>query len=135
MNKLIPRGFSMLKIKKLVIGTVLSVSGTAVILSLLSGVMVKTGMFSGQLAGTLTVAGCGAVLLVCALLTARLAGERGLLHGTLLAIVYSAAYAAGAYLLCGCVPAAQLLTGIAVFLLCGMIGGVIGVSLKRKIRF
>ena len=125
----------MLKIKKLVIGFILSVLGTAVVLSLLSWITLKTGLLSEKLSGTLTIVGVGAVLLVSALLTARSAGEGGLLHGAMLSAVFSTVYTALAYILCRSVSVALVLTNIAAFLLCGAIGGIIGVSAKRKIQF
>ena len=125
----------MLKIKKLVIGFILSVLGTAVVLSLLSWITLKTGLLSEKLSGTLTVVGAGVVLLVSALLAARSAGERGLLHGAMLSAVFSTVYTALAYILCRSVSVALVLTNIATFLLCGAIGGIIGVSAKRKIQF
>ena len=125
----------MLKIKKLMIGSVLSVLLTALLFTVFAFAIDKSGMLPGAISGTITVMMSGIAVLLSAVLTARMAGERGLLHGVALAAIYS-----GVYILCGvflfqCIPNTLTLIRIIVMILCGAIGGIIGVSLQRSVRF
>ena len=135
MNKLIPRGFSMLKIKNVVIGSTLALAGSIGIFSLLSFILLKTGLLSCQIAGTITAIGAGAALFTAAILTARWAGEKGLLHGSAVSVIYCTVYVILTFLLCKEFSLVLLLTRIVIFVLCGASGGVIGVGGKKSVRF
>ena len=132
---LIPRGFSMLKMKKLIFGTALSIIVSLGLLMILAFAVDRSGMLPGRLSGTITVLSAATAVLLASVLTARLAGERGLLHGFALAAIYSAVY-----VIIGIVGFNSTLDSltairISILLLCGAIGGVIGVSLQRPMRF
>ena len=132
---LIPRGFSMLKMKKLIFGTALSIIVSLGLLMILAFAVDRSGMLPGRLSGTITVLSAATAVLLASVLTARLAGERGLLHGVTLAAIYCAVY-----VIIGIVGFNSTLDSltairISILLLCGAIGGVIGVSLQRPMRF
>ena len=80
--------FSMLQIKKLLFGLVASLALTAALLAAFSALILKLGALPGEIAGTIALAiGCVSVF-AAAFFTARIAGEKGLLHGLVLAAVY-----------------------------------------------
>ena len=70
-----------------------------------------------------------------AFFAARIAGEKGLLHGLVLAAVYVFLYLAVSLALYADADIAAVGVRTAAILLCGALGGVLGVGKKSKIRF
>ncbi len=125
----------MLQMKKLLFGLLGAVLLSVVLLSATALVILKTGSLPEGAAGTAAlVVGCLSVF-PAALWTARLAGEKGMLHGVALAAMYLFLYLAVS--LAFYTEANIVAIGIraAAFLLSGALGGMIGVGMKRKIRF
>ena len=84
----------MLQIKKLVFGLAAEVLLSCGLLALFSVLILKMGSLPNGIAGTMALAaGCISVL-AAAFLTARMTGEKGLLHGLALAGVYIFLYLA-----------------------------------------
>ena len=84
----------MLQIKKLLFGLVASLVLTVALLAAFSALILKLGALPGEIAGTIALAvGCVSVF-AAAFFTARIAGEKGLLHGLVLAAVYVFLYLA-----------------------------------------
>lgn len=125
----------MVQIKKLLFGVLLSAFLTVLLFALLAGIAVQLGLFSAAVSGTLTSAAGGIAVFVAAFVTARLAGEKGLVHGAILASVYAFAFVAVVLLLSSQVIPAALAVRAAIFLLCGALAGILGVSKKQKVRF
>ena len=74
-------------------------------------------------------------VLAAAFLTARMTGEKGLLHGLALAGGYIFLYLAVSLALYTDVDIASIGVRVVSFALCGALGGVLGVGRKSKIRF
>ena len=110
----------MLQIKKLLFGLVASLALTAALLAAFSALILKLGALPGEIA---------------AFFTARIAGEKGLLHGLVLAAVYVFLYLAVSLALYADADIAAVGVRTAAILLCGALGGVLGVGKKNKIRF
>ena len=125
----------MLKLKPIVIGSVVSAAGTLSLFSVISFALLKTGLLPEKLTGILTAAAGGATLLLSGILTARMAGERGLLHGAAVSGVYAILFVVFTFIQCGAVSLSMVFVRIFLFLLCGMIGGVLGVGTSQKVRF
>ena len=126
----------MLQIKKLLFGLVASLALTAALLAAFSALILKLGALPGEIAGTIALAiGCVSVF-AAAFFTARIAGEKGLLHGLILAAVYVFLYlAVSLALYADAADIAAVGVRTAAILLCGALGGVLGVGKKSKIRF
>mgnify|MGYP000043125499 FL=1 len=125
----------MLQIKKLLFGLVASLALTAALLAAFSALILKLGALPGEIAGTIALAiGCVSVL-AAAFFTARIVGEKGLLHGLVLAAVYIFLYLAVSLALYADADIAAVGVRTAAILLCGALGGVLGVGKKSKIRF
>ena len=125
----------MLKIKKLVFGLSLSVILTATLLALFSFVIVRMGVLPGAVSGTLSMAAGAVGALLAAIMTAHWAGEKGLIHGAVLAGGYSVLYALLSIIFCEDAQLSVLAVRVVIYLLCGALGGIIGVSRKNKIEF
>lgn len=125
----------MLQIKKLLFGLVASLALTAALLAAFSALILKLGALPGEIAGTIALAiGCISVF-AAAFFTARIAGEKGLLHGLVLAAVYVFLYLAVSLALYADADIVAVGVRTAAILLCGALGGVLGVGKKSKIRF
>lgn len=125
----------MLQIKKLVIGFAAEIILSAVLLLLAAIIVVKTGILPSGFASTLATAIAGASVFISAFIAARLAGECGWLYGLVLSGLYVLFYV-------GCILFAfpgftwsSVLVRMLIFFLCGILGGILGVSKKEKIRF
>ena len=105
------------------------------LLALFSVLILKMGSLPNGIAGTMALAaGCISVL-AAAFLTARMTGEKGLLHGLALAGGYIFLYLAVSLALYTDVDIASIGVRVVSFALCGALGGVLGVGRKSKIRF
>lgn len=125
----------MLQIKKLIFGLAAEILLSCGLLALFSALILKMGSLPDGIAGTLALAiGCLSVL-TAAFLTARMTGEKGLLHGLVLAGSYIFLYAAVSLALYTDADIAAIGVRAASFLLCGILGGILGVGKKSKIRF
>ena len=125
----------MLQIKKLVFGLAAEVLLSCGLLALFSVLILKMGSLPNEIAGTMALAaGCISVL-AAAFLTARMPGEKGLLHGLALAGGYIFLYLAVSLALYTDVDIASIGVRVVSFALCGALGGVLGVGRKSKIRF
>ncbi|MBP3705130.1 MAG: TIGR04086 family membrane protein, partial [Clostridia bacterium] len=120
---------------KLVFGLLLSVVFTLVMLALISFSIVRMGVLPGTVSGTLSMAAGAVGALLAAIMTARWAGEKGLLHGAVLAGGYSILYALLSVIFCEDAQIPVLAVRAVIYLLCGALGGIIGVSRKNKIEF
>lgn len=126
----------MLRIKKLILGLLLSIACTGVLFTVLSLIMLKTGLIPQAPAAWLALALAALSVLFGAVVTAHAAGERGLLHGTVLAAGYSILYILAALILTPQQDILPLLLRSMVFLLCGAIGGILGVGgSESKVKF
>lgn len=125
----------MLQIKKLLFGFAAEMMLSGGLLSLFSLLILKMGVLSNGAAGTMAIAaGCVAIF-IAAFLTAHWAGEKGLVHGLVLAGGYVILYFAIAFLLYANAEVVSLVVRAAAFLFCGALGGILGVGKKSKIRF
>lgn len=125
----------MLKMKKLVFGVLLDVLLTFAFLALFSVFILKMGSLPDAWAGTAAAAAGGLAGFISAFLTARWAGEKGLLHGLVLTGVYTVLYTAIALMLYKELQPVPLLIRSAVFVLCGALGGILGVGKNSKVKF
>lgn len=127
----------MLQIKKLFFGTLLSLVLAAGLFSAAAFLVQKLGALpEGGMAGTIVMVIGIAAVFFSALLTAHWVGEKGLIHGTVIALIIIALYCIGAMVICGSDDLASLAVRVVSFLLSGMISGVVGVGQKSsKVRF
>lgn len=136
MYKLIPRGFFMLRFKSILLGCSVSALALALLLCAAAAFMVHNGLLSsGAAAAVLAV--CSAISVFCGAWTAaHTAGEKGLLHGAAIAVLFCTLYIAAALLLSDNTPdiPALLLRSLPA-MIAGLIGGVSGVGEKKKITF
>ena len=125
----------MLNIKKLVFGTILELLLTAGLLALFSAFILKMGRLPNTWAGTLAAAAGGIAIFAASFLTAHWVGEKGLLHGLALSGIYAVIYAAVSLLLYNSIQPLPLIVRTAIFLLCGALGGILGVGRTAKVKF
>lgn len=133
--KLIPRGFCMLKTKKLILGCLLSVTLTVLMLMILSFITKNIGLLTEKAASVLTMSTGILAVLVSAICTAKMAGEKGLLHGAILALGYVLLYVIAAWIQKGNLAVNLMIIRAIAFLIAGTLGGIIGVSGKNKVQF
>ena len=113
--------FSMLNFKKLFLGLLFSVLFSAVLIAVCAFMILKLGFLPSEpILGTAAAAIGGVSVFASAFLAARLAGEKGLLHGLVL-------YANMRIVL--------LVIRSVIFVICSVCGGVMGVNRDEKIRF
>lgn len=125
----------MLNIKKLVFGVILAILLSAGLLAAFSLFILKMGRLPDAWAGTIAAAAGGLAVFLAAFLTARWAGEKGLLHGLALSGAYAIVYIGMALLLYAGVQSVPLVIRALILLLCGALGGILGVGKKSKIQF
>lgn len=125
----------MLQIKKLLFGVLLSVVLTVAFLALAAFVIVKLGVLLGDAANVLTMAVGVLAVFGASFLTARLAREKGLLHGLVLSAIYAFVFAAVALAFFSELAPATLAVRAGVFIAGGALAGVLGVSKKARVRF
>ena len=127
----------MLKFKKICIGVFISIAVFAAAVAVASLCIVKTGSLpnTGTAAFIVTIL-CGAAAFAGAWSAARMAGERGLLHGAVIGAVCTAVYIAAAVMMKCSVLSAVTAVRVLLFMLCGAAGGVTGVNKgNEKIQF
>lgn len=135
MNKLIPRGFSMFNFKKLFVGVLFSIVLSFVLLAAAAGCIVKLGLVSDAAAGTVGLIVGVAALCVAGMVTARWAGERGLIYGVFVSALYSVVFLVFLFIP-GCnIDWRTVLIRIAAYFVSGALGGVLGVNRTQHIRF
>ena len=137
MYKLIPRGFFMLKFKKIILGLIASAAAMFLMLCICAAVMIKIGLLSDSISVPAVAIFSAVSAFIGAWLSARTAGERGLLHGSVVSVVLCLAYLIPSLLLSQPIPNVSLL-GLRCLpmLIAGSIGGILGVSSgKNKISF
>ena len=77
----------------------------------------------------------GVSVFASAFLAARLAGEKGLLHGLVLGTLYAVFYVAISVMLYANMRVALLVIRSVILVICSVCGGVMGVNRDEKIRF
>lgn len=125
----------MLQIKKLILGLFGAVGLSIVLMCITALVILKTGSLPNGVAGTVMLLVGGLSVFLAALLIARMAGEKGMLHGLALAVMYLFLFVAISLAFFAEPDIRTLGVRAAAFLLCGALGGTIGVGMKKKIRF
>lgn len=125
----------MIQIKKAAIGLGVSALLTVLLLAVGALLVLRAGVLPQRWCGMVSTAVGGVSVLLASLLTARLTGERGLLHGTVVAACYAFLFSFAAVFLTERVDLAAVALRAVVFLLCGAVGGVCGVSRKSRVRF
>lgn len=127
----------MLQIKKLFFGTLLNLVLAVGLFSVAAFLIQKLGALpEGGMAGTIVMIIGIVAVFFSALLTAHWVGEKGLIHGTVIALIVIALYCIGAMVICGSDDLVSLAVRAISFLLSGMIGGVVGVGQKSgRVRF
>ena len=127
----------MVKFKKIYIGVFISTVIFAAAVAAASLCIVKLGSLpnTGTAAFIVTVL-CGAAAFAGAWFTARMAGERGLLHGAVISAVCTALYMTAAVMMKCPVLSAVTAVRVLLLMLCGAAGGIAGVNKgKEKIQF
>ena len=124
--------FSMLNFKKLFLGFLFSVLFSAVLIAVCAFMILKLGFLPSEpILGTAAAVIGGVSVFASAFLAARLAGEKGLLHGTLYAVFYVAI----SVVLYANMRVVLLVIRSVIFVICSVCGGVTGVNRDEKVRF
>ena len=124
----------MLNFKKLFLGLLFSVLFSAVLIAVCAFMILKLGFLpSGPILGTAVIGGVS--VFASAFLAARLAGEKGLLHGLVLGTLYAVFYVAISVMLYANMRGVLLVIRSVIFVICSVCGGVMGVNRDEKIRF
>ena len=119
----------MLNFKKLFLGLLFSVLFSAVLIAVCAFMILKLGFLPSEpILGTAAAAIGGVSVFASAFLAARLAGEKGLLHGLVLGTLYAVFYVANMRIV-------LLVIRSVIFVICSVCGGVMGVNRDEKIRF
>ena len=114
----------MLNFKKLFLGLLFSVLFSAVLIAVCAFMILKLGFLPSEpILGTAAAAIGGVSVFASAFLAARLAGEKGLLHGLVLGMLYAN------------MRIVLLVIRSVIFVICSVCGGVMGVNRDEKIRF
>ena len=122
----------MLNFKKLFLGLLFSVLFSAVLIAVCAFMILKLGFLpSGPILGTAAAVS----VFASAFLAARLAGEKGLLHGLVLGTLYAVFYVAISVMLYANMRGVLLVIRSVIFVICSVCGGVMGVNRDEKIRF
>ena len=127
----------MLNFKKLFLGLLFSVLFSAVLIAVCAFMILKLGFLPSELPilGTAAAAIGGVSVFASAFLAARLAGEKGLLHGLVLGTLYAVFYVAISVMLYANMRIVLLVIRSVIFVICSVCGGVMGVNRDEKIRF
>ena len=125
----------MLNFKKLFLGLLFSVLFSAVLIAVCAFMILKLGFLPSEpILGTAAAIG-GVSVFASAFLAARLAGEKGLLHGLVLGTLYAVFYVAISVMLYANMRIVLLVIRSVIFVICSVCGGVMGVNRDEKIRF
>ena len=117
-------------------GLLFSVLFSAVLIAVCAFMILKLGFLpSGPILGTAAAVIGGVSVFASAFLAARLAGEKGLLHGLVLGTLYAVFYVAISVMLYANMRVALLVIRSVIFVICSVCGGVMGVNRDEKIRF
>lgn len=125
----------MLQTKKLAIGLALSAVLTAVLLMVMTFLVLRMGILPVAVCGFIASVIGGIAVFIGAVFTARMTGEKGLVHGTVVGTVYAAVFALLCYTFVGEIDSIALVLRATVFILAGALGGMIGVGKKNKVKF
>lgn len=128
--------FSMLNFKKLFLGLLFSVLFSAVLIAVCAFMILKLGFLPSEpILGTAAAVIGGVSVFASAFLAARLAEEKGLLHGLVLGTLYAVFYVAISVMLYANMRVVLLVIRNVIFVICSVCGGVMGVNRDEKIRF
>lgn len=125
----------MLQIKKTAVGILLSVVLTCVLLAGASLLVLRSGSLPGKWCGMISTIVGGVSVLTASIITAKIAGEKGMIQGIVISAVYAALFCAAVFIGTKSADVLPILLRAAAFLLCGAVGGVAGVGQKAKIKF
>lgn len=126
----------MLNFKKLFLGLLFSVLLSAVLIAACAFVILKLGFLPSEpILGTAAAVIGGVSVFTSAFLTARRAGEKGLLHGLVLGVLYAIFCVAVSVMLYANMQVAPLVIRSVIFVICSVCGGVMGVNKDEKVRF
>jgi len=125
----------MLKYKKLVVGLIFSWILTGAILAIMALMFIKTGLPAESVSSVLTASAGVIAVFISAFFTAKNAGERGLVHGVVLAIAYLIVFASASWMMSNGINGTLLLVRALAYLIAGTLGGIIGVGEKTKVKF
>ena len=121
----------MLNFKKLFLGFLFSVLFSVVLIAVCAFMILKLGLLPSEpILGTAAAVIGGVSVFASAFLAARLAGEKGLLHG-----LYAVFYVAISVMLYANMRVVLLVIRSVIFVICSVCGGVMGVNRDEKIRF
>ena len=125
----------MLKIKKVALGVMCSALMNILLISTASLAVLKLGLPSCSLAGTIDLIGACISIFIASILAARWAGVSGWLHGIVVAVLHSALCAVTVFFICNAISLNIFLMRFSAFVLSGALGGMIGVNRAQHIRF
>ena len=125
----------MLNFKKLLLGLVICLFLSAALSVLCAFVLLKLGFLpTDSVLGTLAAVIGGISVFTASVITARCAGERGLLHGLVLGAVYTFLYVAAGIMIYTDIQRIPAIIRSVIFVICSVCGGVIGVNKNEKVR-
>ena len=126
----------MLNFKKLLLVLVICLSLSAALIALSAFVLLKLGFLpNDSVLGTLAAVIGGISVFAASVITARCAGERGLLHGLVLGAVYTFLYVAVGIMIYADMQCTSAIIRSVIFVICSVCGGIIGVNKNEKVRF
>ncbi len=125
----------MIKIKKLFLGFFFTLLILSIMLSLSSLCILKIGLPTGSAAGMIDMFCVGLAVSIGSFLTARWAGESGLIHGITLSAIISVLYIVLGAALNFSFELNVAIIRVVAFVACGALGGMLGVNRTQHIRF
>lgn len=126
----------MLNFKKLFLGLLLSVLLSTVLIAVCAFVILKLGFLpSDPILSTAAAVIGGVSVFASAVLMTHRVGEKGLLHGLVLGVLYAILFVAVSIMLHANMQIVQVVIRSVIFAICSVCGGVMGVNKAEKVRF